>query len=76
MTIIDLLGHGRSAKPVEPALYETLSLVSDVEAIISELSDSRTKKVVLVGHSLGMRRGSTVCVPKGRKKSKMCNMYQ
>lgn len=45
----DLLGHGRSPVPEDPALYSRAAALLDLDDVIATLDD----KPVLVGHSLG-----------------------
>jgi pimeloyl-ACP methyl ester carboxylesterase len=45
----DLLGHGRSPVPKDPALYSRDGALADLDEIIATLDE----KPVLVGHSLG-----------------------
>lgn len=45
----DLLGHGRSPVPEDPALYSRDEALEDLDLILAELA----QKPVLVGHSLG-----------------------
>jgi len=46
----DLLGHGRSSKPVGDSLYTTLAYLYDLEHIIQKYQTART---IVVGHSMG-----------------------
>ncbi len=48
----DLLGHGKSPVPQDPALYSRDGALEDLDSVIATLSDSE-EKPVLVGHSLG-----------------------
>lgn len=47
---VDLVGHGRSAKPVAEEFYAGEEMVADVAALVELV---RTECVVLVGHSYG-----------------------
>ncbi len=46
---VDLLGHGRSPAPEDPALYTRDAALTDLDEVL----DSLDGPVVLVGHSLG-----------------------
>lgn len=46
---LDLLGHGRSPVPDDPAEYTRDRALADIDDVIAELGD----RPVLVGHSLG-----------------------
>jgi len=45
----DMLGHGRSAKPVESDAYSKQGALADLDDVIKEVG----REVVLIGHSLG-----------------------
>jgi pimeloyl-ACP methyl ester carboxylesterase len=47
---VDSLGHGRSDKPSEPALYHQRQRAGDVVAVLDDLG---CKRAHLVGHSMG-----------------------
>jgi 2-succinyl-6-hydroxy-2,4-cyclohexadiene-1-carboxylate synthase len=49
---IDLLGHGRTSKPVEPARYDEAKQIQDICQIIESLDISRP---FLFGYSMGGR---------------------
>lgn len=59
---IDQRGHGRSAKPHDPAMYSMELLVADVAAVID---DYLLDEITFVGYSLGGRVGwhSAVALP-------------
>lgn len=47
---IDSLGHGRSDKPSDPALYSQAQRAGDIVAVMDELGSDRAS---LIGHSMG-----------------------
>jgi pimeloyl-ACP methyl ester carboxylesterase len=50
---VDLLGHGRSPVPDDPAEYTRDRALDDVDEILVELAEATPTRAVLVGHSLG-----------------------
>lgn len=48
----DLLGHGRSPVPEDPALYSRDEALADLDDVLASLSDVPGRPI-LVGHSLG-----------------------
>ena len=50
---IDLLGHGRSPVPEDPAEYTRDRALDDIDDVLSELLADVETPAVLVGHSLG-----------------------
>ena len=50
---IDLIGHGRSAKPTELAPYELSAILSDLRAIFADISQGEPYS--LLGYSMGGR---------------------
>eukprot|EP01006_Ploeotia_vitrea_P014855 TRINITY_DN40766_c0_g1_i1.p1 TRINITY_DN40766_c0_g1~~TRINITY_DN40766_c0_g1_i1.p1 ORF type:complete len:341 (+),score=138.48 TRINITY_DN40766_c0_g1_i1:68-1090(+) len=55
LVIPNLLGHGRSAKPMDEGAYETMEHVADMEALIDEFGcrDPEQGRNVIIGHSFG-----------------------
>lgn len=49
---VDLIGHGKSDSPVDPALYTWESQVDQLNSIITHLTK---EKVILLGYSMGGR---------------------
>src|SRR6185437_7276073 len=48
---IDLIGHGRSDKPMNSDAYTITEIVADIEAVISQFGSQ--KRNILIGHSMG-----------------------
>jgi pimeloyl-ACP methyl ester carboxylesterase len=55
---IDLLGHGRSDRPLEPACYSTTLFAEQVVALLDHL---RVDEAVILGTSLGANTALEVC---------------
>lgn len=50
---VDLLGHGSSPVPLDPAEYTRDAALADIDALLAELHAELGERAVLVGHSLG-----------------------
>ncbi len=50
---VDLLGHGESPVPDDPAEYTRDRALADLDDVLTSLRDETGQPVVLVGHSLG-----------------------
>ncbi len=50
---VDLLGHGLSPVPDDPAEFTRDRALADLDDIVRDLTESHTDRPVLVGHSLG-----------------------
>ena len=50
---VDLLGHGGSPVPDDPAEYTRDTTLDDLDELIADLTDECGERPVLVGHSLG-----------------------
>jgi len=50
---IDLVGHGKSDKPVNPDYYTTESLIDQIKFVKDKLANDR--QIILIGYSMGGR---------------------
>jgi pimeloyl-ACP methyl ester carboxylesterase len=50
---VDLLGHGGSPVPDDPAEYTRDKTLDDLDELVADLTDACGERPVLVGHSLG-----------------------
>jgi len=50
---VDLLGHGASPVPDDPAEYTRDAMLAELDELVAELTEECGERPVLVGHSLG-----------------------